>query len=269
MPTRRQLLAWGALAPLGVAIARRTAWAGPAAGAVLDATTRQPLTVVKTGVFSIANANDRYVATAELTTQPTEGPLLALGAEVLTSRSWGSGYGTGAGACHWEVDRATADRIAAAWKVTRADRVPLGAGLRVAWRARHQPFRRGKPMIVIATVTNTAPTPVGVQLGGRQYGRDEHFAFTATRNGKPLPVIPLGPAAGGGTFVYRALGPGDQVDVDVDLGGWLRLTRPGTYQLGCTYLTELVPGTASPRWPEHGAETWDLALTGPLTVKVA
>lgn len=240
----------------------------PPASQVLDATSGQALVVVQRGVISTNNANDHYVAVVELATQPSAGPALVFGAQRLVARSWGSGYGQGQGSAHWEVDRATADAIAAAWQVTRQDRVSLDPGLTLRCRPKQASVRRGKPMPMVLELVNAGTTTVGFQDGGRQFGRDEQFAFTASRGGGALPVIPLGPAAGGGAFQFKPIAPGAKVALAAELTGWIKPTKPGRHQITCEYRTTLVPGTRGPHWPERGAEVWDLTLTATTSVVV-
>ncbi len=242
--------------------------APPPTSQVVDATSGQPLTVVRRGVISTSNANDAYVAVVELTVQPTTGPALMLGAQRMVARGWGSGYGQGKGSATWEIDRATADAIAAAWQETRQDRVSLDPGLVLRCRPKQASFRRGKPMPMVLELVNAGTTTVGFQDGGRQFGRDEQFAFTATRGGAALPVIPLGPAAGGGGFQYKPIAPGQKVRLAAELTDWVKPTKPGRHKVGCEYRTDLVPGTRGPQWPERGAEVWDLTLTAATTVVV-
>ncbi len=240
----------------------------PPASQVLDATSGQAITVVRRGVIATSNANDRYVAVAELTAQPGKGPTLVVGAQRLVANSWGSGFGQGQGSASWEIDRATADAIAAAWQVTRQDRVSLDPGLALRCRPKQATFRRGKPMPMVLELVNAGATAIGFQDGGRQFGRDEQFAFTATRGGVALPVIPLGPAAGGGGFQYKPIAPGQKVPLAAELTSWVRPTKPGRHQIACEYRTSLVPGTRGPAWPERGAEVWDVTLTATTSVVV-
>lgn len=240
----------------------------PRAGQVLDATSGQPLTVVRRGVLSTSNANDAYVAVVELTAQPTTGPALLLGTQRMVARSWGSGFGQGQGSASWEVDRATAVAIAAAWQVARQDRASLDPGLTLRCRPKQASFRRGKPMPMVLELVNTGATTVGFQDGGRQFGRDEQFAFTATRGNVALPVIPLGPAVGGGLFQYKPIAPGQTVQLSAELTGWIKPTKPGRHKVECEYRTSLVPGIRGPEWPDRGAEVWDLTLTATTTVVI-
>jgi hypothetical protein len=168
----------------------------PPASQVLDAASGQALVVVQRGVFSTSNANDQYVAVVELATQPSAGPALVFGAQRLVAHSWGSGYGQGKGAAHWEVDRATADAIAAAWQVTRQDRVSLDPGLTLRCRPKQASVRRGKPMPMVLELVNAGTTTVGFQDGGRHFGRDEQFAFTASRGGGRAAGHPARPGGG-------------------------------------------------------------------------
>jgi hypothetical protein len=126
------------------------------------------LKTLGSGVFSVSNANDAYVAVVQLEALPKDGPLLAMRRGVLNAESWGSGFGaSGAkGSASWRLDRAKADEVARLWRVTRRDRAPLGAGLVGRWKPKG-PFVVGKPLEIVLTLENGGTAPVWFNTGGR------------------------------------------------------------------------------------------------------
>jgi hypothetical protein len=223
-------------------------------------------------VFSVANANDAYVAVMALDAAPSEGPVLVLerGREV-TAESWGTGFGdAGAarGSASWRVTREKADEIARLWKVKRRDRVPLGAGLVARWKPKGV-FVVGKKAEMVLTLENAGTAPVWFNTGGRQRGaRDNRFAFAATpaSGGAALPVLDAPDF--GGIGAVRPLEPGATLERVEDVTKWVTFDRPGTYRVSCRYELELTTGTDGGRWPEHGHELWDWAADDVVDVNV-
>ncbi len=290
--TRRRVIGWMAATPVVLALGRGTALAAPrrpSIGAVYEgesvAARGTGVWAVKArggfarlgaevvpgirAVFSRSNRNDVYVALVGLPAVPTAALYLVVKGAVIRAESWGTGFsGTTVGATNFLVDRGTADQLARAWKVKRKDRTPLGAGLVGRWRAATQPFVVGSPMEITVEIENTGKTAVGFQDGGRMTGRDDHFGFAVEQGGKPLPPIERGGIGGGGGFVYRTLQPGDKIEYVEDVGGWVTIGAAGTYQVRCSFDAELVPGTSSPSWPDHGHQVWEKVLTGTVSVVV-
>ena len=288
MVTRRGVLHGLGLAPLALALGWRDAEAAPRPGRLYRARANPPhqggpladhypYARVKVGravrhrgatVFSIANRNDRYAAVVALAAVPTDPPMLAVAAGMVPARSWGSGFGdAGGGSVTYEVDRATADELCAAWRITRGDRVPLGDGLVGAWRPRAQPFLRGQPMELVLAVSQTSATPVAMTLGGRQRGaRDNRFAFTVSRGGLVLPIIDAPDF--GGIMTYRVMARGDQVELVADLRAWATIDQPGRYKVTCRHAVELSPTIAGAPWPDHGHDTWDHTFDATLAIDV-
>lgn len=227
------------------------------------------LPVLRRAVFSIANANDRYVAVVELAVLPRRATLLSVPGGVLRADSWGTGFGNNAlGSATYHVDRSLADQLAKIWGVPRRDRTRLGAGLVGHFRPKTTPLKVGGPVEIALEIRNTGATWVGVSVGGRQRGaRDNRFDFTVEQGGKQLPSL-VAPDFGG-PMSYRETKPGDSFEVSADLTSWAKLTTPGAYRVRCAYQAELVPGTQSPVWPDHGHETWDLTFSETIDLTVS
>jgi hypothetical protein len=290
MIARRPIVRWLASTPLalllrpGVARAERTARVlgqpydgepfdapGPGLEPVLlrggYARLGAPLAGKRGAVFSISNANDRYVATIELSAVPLRMSFLAVEGGVLRADSWGTGFGDTVGEASYHVDRALADQVAKIWKVPRRDRTRLGAGLVGRFRPK-APLVAGAALEIVLEVRNGG-APVGFSVGGRQRGpRDNRFAFTVTQNGKPLPVLDA--MDFGGLMQYREIKPGEATEVTADHASWVRIPSPGAYRVACSYTAELaLAGTSGPTWPDHGHETWDLTLSETIDVTVS
>ena len=220
-------------------------------------------------VFSIANANNRYAVVVALTTAPKDPPLLAIAAGFVPARSWGSAFGGATGSSvTYEVDRASADELCAAWRIARADRTPIGAGLVGTWQPRPLAFTRGQPMEVVLTVINRGADAVAMSVGGRQRGtRDNRFTFTITHNGTALPAIDAPDF--GGVMAYRMLAPGERVELVADLRRWATIDQPGRYQVTCRHAVELTPTIEGAPWPDRGHEVWEHAFDAVMTVDVA
>ena len=220
-------------------------------------------------VFAQANANDRYVAVVEVGFVPRRQLFVTVAGGVVPASSWGSGFaGPRRGSVTFTVDRAVADELCAVWRVPRHDRVPLGAGLVGAWRARAQPFAVGQPMELVVAITHGGVDPVAMTVGGRQRGaRDNRFSFAVARAGRALPVIDAPDF--GGPMSYRRLVTGDRVELAADLRSWVAIDRPGSYEVQCQHQVELTPTEAGAPWPAHGHEIWDRTFAGTVTIAVA
>ena len=153
-----------------------------------------------------------------------------------------------------EVDRDTAQRLAAWLEIPLQERTPLGGGLRGVWD------HPGGTTIRVR-ITNHGDRPVGMIVGGRQRGpRDNQLSFEVLRDGELLP--PLDGWDFGGPCGVRVLAPGETHEASADATKWADLSRPGRYEVRCRYEVSLVPGAEFPPWPDRAHETWEAAFTG-------
>jgi hypothetical protein len=160
------------------------------------------------------------------------------------------------------LDRATALRLARALNVPLNERSPLGAGLQATWSIPPTAtIRPTDPITVKLRVKNAGTTTVGFVIGGRQRGpRDNRFSFAISRNGTPV-AIKDAPDFGGLSY-YKALKPGDEHELSVDLRSWADLATPGHYAVDVSYEGELAKDGVMPSTATERKNLWDVKLTG-------
>jgi hypothetical protein len=207
-------------------------------------------------VYSTANDNSRF--DVELRTGPLADnafPTLVIGDHQL--RSSGVGRDSTGQQVYLQVDRDTAQLIAHALAIPMHERAPLDAGMRYTWRFPHE-IRRGAPAMVTLVATNTGPTTVGFEIGGRQRGpRDNRFTFTVTRDdGTTLPIKDGWDF--GGISYYKKLAPGESAEVSADLESWVALDHPGRYTVTASHETDLSKGGEMPSYPDGAADVWTI-----------
>ena len=220
------------------------------------------LHATKPHIFSVSNANDRFLVWLTLRSLPrTRWPYLVALDTVFMATSTGSDS-TGSTAS-FEVDRSEATRLAALWHVPMTERAPLDQGLVYAWRIDGEP-KLGDPVPIVLRIENRGNQPVRVMMGGRQRGvRDNRFAFTATLDGEPLTVKEAPDF--GGLSTNQRLAPGEHVEVGADLRAWVDVDRPGRLDISCQYEGELFPDNDDHgQWPDHAHETWQITVPGNL-----
>ena len=253
-----------------------SAGAAPMPQTILDVRTDGSHDFVKLGadlgahaphVFSIDNANARFVVWA-MTMPVPDGSWPYLVDDRDGTLRMGTSIGTGDGdgsitTATFEVDAATALRLARDSGITAEIRLPLDTGLTYAW-SNPGGAARGKPVRIALRVSNGGTSTVRFAIGGRNDGpRDNRFSFRVRRDGREVATIDA-TDFGGKTFGQR-LAPGDHVDVETDLRKWI--DAPGAYDVDCEYAGELFPDNDDfARWPEHAAETWEVAPRGSLRV---
>jgi hypothetical protein len=264
---RRAVLGWIVSATVAAAARGHSrADEGHRPGDVVDREGGAPLPVVRRAVISISNANDRYLGWVQVPTAETAPWFLSLDGRLLPAGSWGN-----SGVVTFKLDRREADALAAIWNVPRQDRRPLDTGLVFQWRARQQPFRVGAPMEIVLRVENAGPKVIGFSIGGASRGitRSNRFAFRVEQQGRSLPLIVAHDF--GGIFSYRALAPGDSVEVSDNLAEWTPLDTAGSYHVRCFYRAELALGRsgAGGAWPDHAHEAWELEIAGAVDIVVS
>ena len=160
------------------------------------------------------------------------------------------------------LDRATAQRMAKALGVPLDERTKLGDGLEAMWSFPPRASALNTdPVPVKLVVKNAGKTTVGFVIGGRQRGpRDNRFSFSVSRNGAPVKIIEAHDF--GGISYYKALKPGESVDLSVDLRSWATLALPGHYQIDARYDGELAKDGKMPATAAERKHLWDLTLLG-------
>ncbi len=192
--------------------------------------------------------------------------VLRLGAQSLVSNSWGGD----AQACSaaFELDPATATRVATLFHVPRQDRHPLGdqvSGVFTTARAR---YRVGQPIEILLTLSSPADAPaVAWQRGGSNRGpRDDQFDFVITRDGQP--VARTEALNFGGLSQMETLPAGGHAEARTPLAPWGDVRRPGHYEVRCSFTTMLAPPGANPYGPTTRGQVWERTFTGTVSFDV-
>ena len=170
---------------------------------------------------------------------------LVLGELRLPVQSWGRSGDEGD--FYFQANAAEARSFAAALGVPARERNPwpgevtgkLEAAGELAAGAEHLPLR--------FTLTNSGPVPLWFHDGGRgrnELGRDNRFSFEIEREGEKLATREL--MDFGGMGVERRLAPGESRTLELDLAHWIRLERPGRYEVRASYEADLMPAEYQP-----------------------
>ena len=214
-------------------------------------------------VFAIDNAGTRYLVWAQIDPLAAHREAFLLDDQVLRRASSTGSDPTNGHTATFEVDAATAARLARAWRVARQQRTPLDGGLIATW-ANPGGAVRDQPVRIAITVENTGSAPVRFAIGGRNRGpRDNRFGFRARKDGHD--IAPLDGPDFGGRMQHLRLATGERATVEADLRAWF--AAPGVYDLDCTYEGELIADTPDAGvWPGHAHETWDYSARGSLRV---
>lgn len=167
------------------------------------------------------------------------------------------------------LDRTIASRAAAALGIPLLHRTQLDQGLRYRWTIPSTvSVTSTSPVPAVLHVENVGNTTVGFMIGGRQRGpRDNRFSFVVSRNGAAVPIKVAHDFGGPGT--YKALAPGDRVDVTcADVRAWFDLDQPGHYTIEAAYEGELVKDGKMPNTAAERANVWDIRATGQAAIVV-
>ena len=186
---------------------------------------------------------------------------------------WWSSNGTGRDSegtkTTFQIDRATARRIAGAFGIPVHERTKLDDGLRYTWRFPPKATMDKTAVIpVVLRIENVGKSAVGFMVGGRQRGaRDNRFIYVISRNGKPV-AIKDAPDFGG-IGGYNPIEPGKHIDVTCpDLRAWNDLELPGYYTIEARYEGELSKDGKFPNTAAERAQVWDIAATGQGSILV-
>ena len=161
------------------------------------------------------------------------------------------------------LDRAAAQRVAAAFGIAVHERKKLDDGVRYTWRIPPTAtLDKTAPLPVVLRIENAGKTMVGVTLGGRQRGaRDNQFVFAIARNGTPVKIKDAPDF--GGISTIKAIEPGKHHDVTCpDLRAWADLDVPGYYTIEARWESELTKDGKFSTTAVERADVWDIAATG-------
>jgi hypothetical protein len=217
--------------------------------------TGQRLPVERMTLASVANGNDAYQLMAITRGSREWKATLCVGGVAYPANSWGSSPNEGS--IGFRLDRAQADRVAVALHIERHDRRPLGQEL--VWRFVAPPQVGEDSHVPVAwEVENRGAETLFFDTGGayRGSGRDNRFAFTVTRDGRPVPDAGTSMNFGGlGT--RREVKPGARVRVEESLERWAAVT-PGRYEIQARFSTGLHRGASEMDGTRSDLE-WDVA----------
>jgi hypothetical protein len=222
---------------------------------------------VRTLLYAAQNDNARYRLMVFYGQPGSCGDaLLTLGTDAIPNRSLGANEQN----CtvSFVLTRALADRAAAALRIPRQDRSPLGEAITGTFAPSARRARRGAPVEVVLTIESPAATPtVGWERGGRSRGpRDNQFSLRIERNGQPVPPIEAQDL--GGPFDYQPLSAGTTAEVRAPVAAWGDISRPGRYVVHCRYETSFVPDGIDPSDDTHRGAVWDRVFEGTIRFQV-
>lgn len=203
-------------------------------------------------VLSIDDANETWRIALGGKPAPEGGHEIALvlGELRLSAQSWGRSGDEGD--FYFQATAGEARTFAAALGVPAREREPWPGELTGRLEA------GSEKLLLRLTLTNSGPVALWFHDGGRgrnELGRDNRFTFVVERDGERLPTREL--MDFGGMGVERRLAPGESHTLELDLAHWIRLERPGRYEVCATYEadlmpTEYAPGSALPLgWYSH------------------
>ncbi|MBL9014147.1 MAG: hypothetical protein JNL83_08215 [Myxococcales bacterium] len=252
--------AWWLGALTGDAAAGKTITARRSAGRTTLGTLERQVTPRSVDITSSKNDNSEFHMWVVFPRQKDTAVFLHADGLWLVSESYGHDD-TGSQAS-FVLDRATAQRMAKALGVPLHERAELGDGLVASWSFPAKASSLNKdPVTVKLVVKNAGKTTVGFVIGGRQRGpRDNRFSFSVSRNGTPVKLLEAHDF--GGISYYKPLGPGESVDLSVDLRSWAELALPGHYQIDARYEGELAKDGVMPQTAAERKHLWDLTLRG-------
>lgn len=229
-------------------------------GRTIKATLISKVTPKSIELTSAANDNSMFTMWVAFPKQKDTDVFLSADGEWFMSDSYG--HDDTASQASFQLDRATAQRLAKALRLTLDERTKLDAGLRATWAIPARASTDTTAAIPVKLrVKNAGTTTLGFVIGGRQRGpRDNRFSFTVSRNGKPVPIKDA-PDFGGISY-YKKLALGDEHELTVDLRSWAELATPGMYQIDVKYEGELTKDGVMPSTAAERKNLWDVSLAG-------
>jgi hypothetical protein len=215
---------------------------------------------------SVSNANDAYSLRVD-TRGPRCGDIaLRAGGTIVAA---GSRTTDRAHCTVWfDLDRALADRAAAALGTPRLDRTAVGDRLQGRFVSTRASYARGEAIEIRLVLMNPAGgPPVQRQVGGRNRGpRDNQFDFRVFRNGVEIPRIEAFDF--GGVTGFHTLAPGATAEASERLDRWADVSAPGRYRIECSWETDLAPDGLDAFALENRHRVWQRRFTGVVELEV-
>ncbi|MBX7195866.1 MAG: hypothetical protein K1X94_27680 [Sandaracinaceae bacterium] len=236
---------------------RTTTWAVPGARIV-------PTTVT---IAAQDNENTRFLVDVRYPHHgDCERALLRLGTRTYATTGWGGDDQSCS--ANFLLDPAAALDAAALFRTTRQDRHAIGDHVRGIFTTPRPRYHAGETIEVVLTMTSPAGAPtVAWQRGGQNRGpRDDQFDFEITRDGQPVPRIEA--YNFGGLSFMDELAPSDHDEARTPLAPWADLSRPGHYEVRCSFSTLFAPAGNDPYAATTRGEVWDRTFTGTVSFDV-
>ena len=176
-----------------------------------------------------------------------------------------SGYGAGKSVLGFTISGGEeAKEISEFFNVPLPLRANPGYNLLASFTPAKPAFDLGEEVSAILRIRNAGTNTIVFQQGGRWYGRDTQYEFSAQYKGKPVEDIGGDSGLGGGAGGTRRLEPGDEWEDTVSLSQWFAFDRPGVYEIcGSYYLPFLDPADIFASWI-----IWDDYVAANFSVKI-
>jgi hypothetical protein len=216
--------------------------------------------------FSIRNDNSMIELWITFSHQPGN-PCQYLGLDGTWWMAAAYSYGDSESSAEFDVDRASAERLARAFQIALHLRARLDTGMRYEWTFPSTATTvKTDPITIRLRAINAGTTPVRFGRTGPA-SRDFRFQFDITRDG--MPVSQLSAADFSSSMPYLSLAPGQHMDCSCDLRAWAPLEQPGSYRIAASYHGSLCVDGDVPPGPMDHSRYWDIQPTGQGTIVVA
>ena len=175
-----------------------------------------------------------------------------------------SGYGAGKSVLGFTISGGEeAKEISEFFNVPLPLRANPGYNLLASFTPAKPAFDLGEEVSAILRIRNAGTNTIVFQQGGRWYGRDTQYEFSAQYKGKPVEDIGGDSGLGGGAGGTRSLGPGDEWEDTVSQVNGSPSTG-GVYEI-CRfmYLPFLGPADIFASWI-----IWDDYVAANFSVKI-
>ncbi|MFK7988848.1 MAG: hypothetical protein AB8I08_22710 [Sandaracinaceae bacterium] len=212
-------------------------------------------------LYATDNDNDHFMLYLRHRSRPCQTLALRMGSDVLAGGGSGSGSGETPCSASFELDRATANRVAAALAIPLHRRHPIGERVSATFEGPSH-VRAGEPVEVRVRMQNPTDAPTVLRMvGGRQRGpRNDRFHFRVVRDG--VPVAEIDALNFGGMTGPTPLTPGGEAVLSETVGRWADVSVPGRYEVTCTYETEFLDEGGDLQTALTTARLWTRIFTG-------